>query len=378
MLSADIVSPSELSHADEAAWRALRSGHPDFASPLLGPDFARAVARARPDARVAVFREDGRAVGFLAHHRRPGGLARPIGAPLSDYHALLAEPGLDPAAALQAAGLAAYRFTGLVGADERVGPWVRARQPGYVIHLEDGAEAYLETLRAASPKRFKNYRRLENKADREVGLVRVVVDRSRGTLATLMAWKRAQIARTGLHDFLRPDWTQALMWRLFERGEGALAGMTLSLYFGDRLAAGQFGVREGEWFHPWIAATDPELSVYSPGQVFFLKAIAAMPGLGLSTYDLGPGHEHYKRPYSLATRETAEGQVIAAGARGRGVRISEQAWLMAGARRHGLVGRLHRRLETIAAVDLTLAGRARGLAEAVAARAVRRSEAAEA
>ena len=89
MLTAETLHPSDLTGADLAAWRALAAAHPAFASPLLGPDFAVEVGRVRDDARVTVWRRDHQAIGFLAHHRRPGGLARPIGSPFSDYHALV-------------------------------------------------------------------------------------------------------------------------------------------------------------------------------------------------------------------------------------------------------------------------------------------------
>src|ERR1700761_3089936 len=90
-LEAEIVHPAELSRVDIAAWRRLQAAEPAFGSPLLGPDFAQAVGAVRPDARVAVYRRAGHAIGFLAHHRRPGGFARPIGAPFCDYHALVSD-----------------------------------------------------------------------------------------------------------------------------------------------------------------------------------------------------------------------------------------------------------------------------------------------
>jgi CelD/BcsL family acetyltransferase involved in cellulose biosynthesis len=110
---------------------------------------------------------------------------------------------------------------------------------------------------------------------------------------------------------------------------------------------------------------------WSPGQIFLLRAIAAMPGLGLRTYDLGPGHDHYKRPYALVTRTVGEGTMAAAGPRGRNTVAAERAWTLAGAHGPGPVGRLRRRLDIIATSELSLRGRARGLAGAIAARALR-------
>lgn len=366
MLQAETIHPSDLSDADASAWRALCARRPAFDHPLLGPDFAQAVGRVRSDARVAIWRRDGAAVGFLPHHRRPGGLARAIGAPLSDYHALVADEALDVPAALEAAGLKAFRFSGLVDADGAFEPFATASQDGFLITLDDGADAYLEALRAASPKRFKNYRRLDHKLEREVGAIDLRADASQAAFDAMITWKREQLTRTGLHDFLRPDWTRDLLQGLFERREGEFQGLLVSLYAGERLAAAHFGVVARGVYHPWIASTDPEMASSSPGQVFLLRAIAAMPKLGLTTYDLGLGHEHYKRPYTLSTRTVAGGLATASGAGGRVAQASERAWVLAGAHGSGPVGRLRRRLDAIATVELSLAGRARGFAEALA------------
>jgi CelD/BcsL family acetyltransferase involved in cellulose biosynthesis len=377
MLSAEIFHPADLPTAEIAAWRGLCDTRPDFASPLLGPDFAAAVGAVRADARVAVLRRDQRTVGFLAYHQRPGGLARPIGAPLSDYHALVAEEGVGIGEALAAAGLAAFRFSGLVDPARAFAGLDAAQKDAFVIALDGTAEDYLEALRAASAKRFKNYRRLDHKLDREVGELRIVApDTDQGAFDQLIGWKRDQLARTGGQDFLRPAWTRDLMAGLFERRDGDFQGLMVNLYAGDRLVAGHFGVRLGQTYHPWIASTDPELAAWSPGQIFLLRAIAAMPDLGLTTYDLGPGHEHYKRPYALSTRTLSEGVATAASPRGRAALAAEAAWALAGAHRAGPVSRLRRRLDAIATVELSLAGRARGLAAALASRRPTDSEAA--
>jgi CelD/BcsL family acetyltransferase involved in cellulose biosynthesis len=368
MLRAETLHPAELDPADALAWRAMCAAEPAFASPLLGPDFAAAVARVRDDARVTVWREGDRPVGFLPHHRRPGAFARPIGAPLSDYHALVAEPGLNLAEALAAADLTAFRFTGLLDPHGAFEGCATDHQPGFRIELATTAEDYLEALRVASPKRFKNYRRLDHKLDREVGPLRVAApDHSRDAFDALMAWKREQLARTGAHDFLRPAWTRALIGALFELQDGDFRGLMISLYAGDRLVSGHFGVRQGAVFHPWIASVDPALAAWSPGQVFLPRAIAAMPDLELAAYDLGPGHEHYKRPFAAPSRTLAEGLAAAESAAGRAAQASDRAWTLVGGSRGGPLDRVRRRLDAIATVELSLAGRARSLAAAVVA-----------
>lgn len=367
------LHPAELTDADIGAWRSLCATQPDFRSPLMGPDFAQAVGAVREDARVAIWREDdGQAVGFMGYHARPHGMARPIGAPLSDYHGPVSARPLDLAEGLAELGLSAYRFSGLLDPLGAAASAPAERREAFLIELDGPADDYLEALRAASAKRFKNYRRLDGKLDREVGKITVrAPDHDDVAFEQLLAWKRDQFERTGVHDFLAPEWTQKLIADFFAAREGPLQGLMINLYVGDKLAAGHFGVRLGDVYHPWIASADPELGAWSIGQLFLLRAIAAMPELGLKVYDLGPGHEHYKRPYALSTRTIGEGLMAAAGSRGRAAEASERAWAMAGAYRPGMVGRLRRRLDVIATTELSFSGRARGLAGAIAAKALK-------
>jgi len=364
MLDVETLHPNRLAPADTALWRRMAQAEPAFASPLLGPDFTQAVGRVREDARVAVIRRDGETLGFLPYHRRPGRMARAIGSPLSDYHAIVSrpDPGFSAQDVLSAADLGVFRYTGLIdpfGVFSDVGEASQA----FVIAPEGSAEAFLERVRAASPKKIKNYRRLDHKLGREIGEVRMVApDRSREAFDQVIAWKREQLARTGLHDFMRPDWTRDLLLDLFQRQTGDFQGLLVSLYAGDNLVAGHFGVRLGAVFHPWIASTNPAFGAWSPGHLFFQRAIAAMPGLGLERYDLAPGHDHYKRTYAFEQTEVRGGAVTAS----LMASSVEGAWNLAGGNGSGMVARLRRRMDVITSVELTMSGQVRGLVSAVA------------
>ena len=368
MLQAEILRPGELSDAQTDAWRAIQAATPAFASPLLGPDFASAVAAVRADAAVAVYSRQGRTVGFLAHHRRPDGLARPIGATWSDYHGLVSEPWaiVDASAALSAAGLNAYRFTSLVDPEGLFTRSAFGAHDAYRIAAGGDGEAYWEGLRAASPKRFKNMRRLEHKLERELGEITLSApDLDPAAFEQLIAWKRDQFARTGLHDVLGADWSRSLMRTLFETREGPMQGLMLTLRVAGRPIAGHFGVRQGAAFHPWLAAFDPDLAAYSPGQTFMGAAIRAMTGLGIETYDLSSGHEHYKKPFASDVLSVAEGTIRAA----PWDRIRDTAWNIADRTlgpRADTVRRVRRRFDHIAAAELSLGGRLQGLALALA------------
>ncbi len=356
--SAEIVEPGALSRTDLAHWRALCDDLPAYRSPLLSPEFALAVGAVRSDARVAVLKRRGATVGFLAHHPRPNGYARPIGAPFSDYHGVVADPaaGLNLADALSAAGLRRFRHRGLVGSEAPPGA---VPVEGHAIDLGAvSADAHLEALRSVDAKRFKNWRRLSHKLDREQADISFGPDGDPDALRRVIGWKRAQLRRSGLHDVLRPAWVERMMNGLFSEGEEAFGGLLITLRVGGRPIAGHFGVRRGPVFHPWVAAFDPEFSAYSPGVLFMLRAIELMPALNLQVYDLSAGSDHYKKPFTNASIIAWDGVTAVEGARGRG-----QAPCPAPAA--GVARRLGKRLEQIAAVEPSLAGRLRGLFETV-------------
>jgi CelD/BcsL family acetyltransferase involved in cellulose biosynthesis len=364
-LTADVLRPSELSGADIAAWRRFQALEPAFGNPLLGVDFAQAVGAVRADARVAVFRRGGDTVGFLAHHRRPSGFARPIGAPFSDYHALItdARSPLRQGEALAAAGIGRLRLTGLVDPFHGLDDGVTERAWASRIVLADTEEAYLDELNRRSRNRLKNHRRYRRGLEQAIGPVRLVADdRDPAAFERLAAWKRRQLRLTGAHDFLGVDWTTALMRRLFDTRKPGFGGLMISLYAGDRLVAAHFGVRQGDWYHPWLGAFDPELKAYSPGLVHQMAAIGAMPELGLRTYDLGASNTHWKRMF------TADGVWIGAGLAtgpslgGRIAKAGDRVW------RQPLAGRVRARLDQIASLELTLGGRLQGAAHALTAR----------
>lgn len=360
MLQADIRTPEAMLPEEIAAWRAFQATAPAFASPLLSLEFAVSVARVREDARVAVFRDAGRIVGVFAHHRRPsafgGGFARGLGGPWSDEQALLTGPeGIDWREAFAAAGLRACRFTGLVDPHGVFDGAVQDGEGSYAIAFEGSGEAYLERLRAASAKRFKNLRRLESKLERKVGPVTLTApDTDREALALLLEWKRDQFKRTGVHDVLHPEWSRRLVQDAFEGRPGGATGLLVTLRAGGKVVAGHYGVRSGSVYHPQIAAFDPAFSVYSPGMTLILCAIRAMPGLGIERYELSGGCGHYKAAFASEETPLREGLVD----RGRARDVAEP-------RRPLILERARRRLDRIVETELTLSGRLAGVAGAL-------------
>ena len=87
-----------------------------------------------------------------------------------------------------------------------------------------------------------------------------------------------------------------------------------------------------------------------------------MPRLGITTYDLGPGHDHYKQPWASIRKQVGVGLTLVEG-KGRGLMtLGSTAWA-SGA--DAPLAKVRRRLDHIAAIDPTPAGRALALVHAM-------------
>ena len=255
--------------------------------------------------------------------------------------------------ALSAAGLRAYRFSSLVDPHGVFADVTQAASPSHLLTTpEGGGEAAWERLRAASPKRFKNLRRLEHKLEREFGVLEFGHDRSRAALDTLMGWKRDQFARTGAHDVLHPAWSRALMDDVAALRDGPAEGRLYTLRAAGRLVAGHFGLQARGVFHPWIAAFDPALSPYSPGMLFMSAAVREAARFGVARYELSTGSDEYKTVFADASEPAAAG-------------VAGLDPLPAPALRGRLLDRVRSRLDFIAETEISLSGRMHGVARAV-------------
>ncbi|MGZ9101027.1 MAG: GNAT family N-acetyltransferase, partial [Brevundimonas sp.] len=214
-LNVDIVEVEALTEADRAAWRAMLAADPALDSPYFRPEFAEVAGRICPNAAVAVFSRAGETVGFFPHQRR-GGLIQPLGAPLSDYHGVIARAGerLDPATVAQHLG-------GVL----RVGGWVSpaGAVPGFLVRnrmaadVSGGRDALVERMEARNHRFFKNMRRLRRGFEREHGEpVFTWDDREAGVLDWIIARKRDQYRRSRRHDVFACGWTGALLHALSE------------------------------------------------------------------------------------------------------------------------------------------------------------------
>lgn len=342
-----ILKASELSLVDENIWRAMCAEHPLFRSPILSPEFFRAVAQVRDDVFVAIIRQDNLPIAFLAHHRRPNNFARPAGAPFADYSALITwpNPPIKMQEALKLIGIDRFQAIGLVD------PYGVC---GEIGGQEDDAFGIDFTIdgppNSAGKKQRKNVNRLRRHVAEELGETRFIFDdRNIEHYSKMIAFKRAQTRQTGIHDFLSPPWVVNLMDNLFNADRSGLHGCMLSLMAGETPVAMHYGLKLGDRMHPWIATFDPKYFKYSPGQIFLMDCPNPLAEQKIAYYDLSTGHQHYKSTFTNNSFKV------------RNVTINAQDIAPKAEPKSQLALRLHRRLDQIACLELDNIGRAKGI-----------------
>ena len=310
----DVVSPSALSAADVARWSELQAADPAWDSPFLSPGWALATERSQPrdgGVSVAVLREGDRAVGFLPV-RVAGAVAMPAGAPMNDYQALVAEPGLmvDPRRLVDALGVQRLDFSHMLIEQTAFAPYMRGTALSYVIEAPEGYAAYAAGRKAAGSGLIKDLDKRRRKVEREVGPVRFTpLAACPNGFGALLAWKREQYRATGQTDVLAIPWTNALLSNLFEqRGEG-FGGALFTLHIGDTLAAVQFNLLGRHTIHAWIIAHDASFERYSPGLLLFQDILKWMDETSYRTLDLGAGDYRFKLQLATLHKPVAHGFV---------------------------------------------------------------------
>ncbi len=310
----DVLAPSELSDRDIARWSALQAAQPDWDSPFLTPGWALAAERFQPrggQVRVCVMREADEAVGFMAV-RVAGAVAMPAGAPMNDYQALIAEPGLmiNPRRLVDALEVQRLDFSHMLTDQTAFAPHMRGTSLSHVIETPDGYAAYAESRRAAGSRIMKDLDKRRRKVEREVGPARFTAHETCSSdLDQLLAWKRAQYRATGQTDVFAAQWTLDLLRDLSASARDGLGGRLFTLHIGDRLAAAQFNLASRHTLHAWIIAHEAGFERYSPGLLLFQDVLRWMDGSSYRALDLGAGDYRFKLQLANRHRPVAHGYV---------------------------------------------------------------------
>lgn len=358
MIECEIIKPSQIVEADAEVWRQMCQSNYQLASPILSPEFAKIIDKVRDDAHVAIYRKSGAPIAFLGFHMRPNNFARPLGAPFSDYSALItdANPQITMDQALELAQIRQFQAIGLVDPYNTCGNIYGDEEDAYGLCLK--SDLPMNTL---SRKHRKNARRLHRHLEDDVGPVRFIFDDlSKVHFDKMISLKRLQIIETGIHDFLAPEWVIAMMEELRAADRGGIHGCLITMMAGESPVSFQFCVRLGARCHAWIASFDSNYRQYSPGQLFLTEVPDTLIENRIDYYDLATGHQ-YKNNLT-----------------NNGFKVHHTALYPSSAQKNitnasndmGKIGqmklKLRRRFDQIAALELSTAGRIKGVVHAFA------------
>ena len=321
ILKVEVVKPDALSGADVGLWRAMVASNPDLASPYFRPEFAQIAGSVSPDAAVAVFRRGEETVGFFPHQRR-GGTVQPLGAPMNDYHGVIARPGEAPDLEAVARLLDAPCL--------RVGAWVgdapdaETRETLMVSMPDDGFEPWYAERRLTWGKYFKDKERARRSLAAELGEVRVERNlRDPALLDELIVLKRDQYRRTGRHDIFECGWTVDLLHALLQaHGEEDFGASMAAMWAGGKLTAIEYSLHAGGRYHFWFPVYEPSLARCSPGILLSMDTMRLASEQGYRVFDFGFGGEGYKKYFCNVTQTVKEAVVVR---RGLGASVSNVA-----------------------------------------------------
>jgi CelD/BcsL family acetyltransferase involved in cellulose biosynthesis len=256
-------------------------------------------------------REAGRAVGFLP--ARTGTFtALPVGAPFSDYQAVICEPGLDfdPLAIIRALGVHRYDFTSLLANQEPMARYGRDTNETRLVDLPDGYAAYEAEQKANGAKIFKRLGTSRRNAERNFGPLRfTAMSPSAETLEQLIAMKSAQLRETGKSDIFGPRWSHRLIHDLWRSEVPGFGACLFTLHAGDELAAMHLHLRNGRVLSGWLIAHIEKFQSFSPGVLLFQEILQWMETVGLTRLDLGVGDYQFKRAFANITQGIVSGSV---------------------------------------------------------------------
>lgn len=364
------IKPEALSAAEKAAWLGLRANNPALYSPYFHPDYTLGVGKLRDDAFIAIAYENDHPIAFFPYqgpHPGKSGFARPIGAPMTDYHGMVAaeDCSLLFEDLLFETGIGAFHYGALISSDPEFRGQLSSVVDATMMDVSAGVSAWREQRDSSYRRSLKSHRRRVRKAEEEFGTRRFVFkSQDRAVFDTLIEWKVRQYEETGKYDVLSSKWTLDLLQSLWTSSDDLHCDMH-ALYFGDRLAAIDLGLSDGPTFHSWIVAYDSELHSLAPGIQLLEALIDASQDLNYQRIDLGVGTEGYKRHYASEPVTVQSGFIPVKGPAAALSRVYDHTETLGKKVLKDVPGKLRRRYSQIAACDETFAGRAKAMLSAI-------------
>ena len=379
-ITTHILTVEELTPAQVSAWTSFRNTNPALYSPYFHVGYTQLLGGLCDDVHVLVVEQDAKPVAFLPFQAKINstgkvGFARPVGAPMTDYHGFICavDTSFDARTVLKQAGFGAYHFSTLIDTGDMLADYVRDVTPCAVMDISMGAEDWRAARDSSYRRHLKSNRRRIRKAE-ELGARRFEFNSNdKAVFEQLMAWKREKFSESGKYDVLDANWTSTLLKDLWEHGTNEHSSAELrtdmhALYFGDQLAAVDLGLSDGTTFHSWMVAYNNDFYNLAPGIQLLEALMDEAANLGYARIDLGEGLDGYKRHYA------SEGIAVRSGfiaANGPAAALSKLYGGLEkfGENKLGKVGRIpgkaRRRYSQISACDATLAGRSKAMIQAV-------------
>ena len=370
-MQVELFRPGDMNPDFWRAFTQMRDASPAYDDPFFDPEFARLVGALREDTFIAVGFDAGKLepVAFWPMHVRPGGWARPIGGPFSDWHGPVVRAGdpVGPCVMLTAAGLSGFTAFGMPG--ELSWGHLGERAGSNMTDMSEGWETYLATQTKLYPKHFKKIRRMQRNLERDFGEVSYDMDdTSREAFDWLIARKRAQFARTGRHDVLGPDWARQMLDKLRAHQSPRLSARLMTMKVDDKIIAAEFNICSDRVIHGWLTGYDTDYGQYSPGYMLQHHILKEMDHLEQTIYDAGIGLDYYKKYYTNYQLPVDTGVLRAEPGAGL-PRVFADGWRLAENSLPGyprrVMGKVRRRTDQIVMAELTTGARLNGFAKAL-------------
>ena len=370
-MRAKIVSIKDMPADLIVQWNRWAAPEGRLISPYFRFEFAETVSWARDDVRVAILEDGEDVVGFFPHHTPQGGVVRPVGAPMSDYQGVISGDfsKLDPQKIVKATGASAMVYDNWYCPMGGHQSGRRSREGSVIVDLSAGSEAYFEAQKAQFKDHFKKSDRRYRAATRDFGEVKTVLGDASGVcFQTLSDWKQEQYRNSGKLNVFGIDWVQEVLTNLRHREGQEFSGLTSSLWFGDRLAAVEFGLVADDIYHSWFPAYDPELAKYSPGTLLMHGIFEQAHTRGLRRVDIGREDAQYKKYYASYEVPLDQGHILTGGLAAFGIQswgVAETAARIMPEKLAALPGRVRRRWSQACAFEPRLAPRLVNLATSI-------------
>ena len=310
----ETIHPKDLGATERDLWRAHQRARPELASPYLTPEWALLVGEARADARVCMINGG---EGFFGAQRLSPFAAMGLGAPIADYQGIVASEPLGVNAAALCRALNVGRID-LTHVPQGAAPITVAGEEGsWIAETHGGRDLY----EAALKQRRAEFVRQTDKKTRKLARDKAepffrVHTTPTAQFETMLAWKNAQLERTGQPQIWNASWVRHVLERCAETQTPDFAGLTFTLEIDDQLVAAAFCLKSARVLHFWIVAHDNAFDTYSPGVQLARWIIGWAGDNGIAEIDFGPGDYQYKRQLSTGQRMLGYGVIAGATASG--------------------------------------------------------------